>query len=489
MFRLLVIADVHYASQAAEAPEGPAERHRPLGRELMRRAVEDAARRGGFDAVALMGDLIDDGNAPCALADLRALRAEIRAAAPNVPLLVVGGNHDNQDDRVLDVFGSPPVPVALGGYRFCIFSDAYEEEKFGTRRRADRKLLRRLADRPGGPLVVLQHNPMNPPIEDDYPFMLTNREEVLRDYVEAGVLLSISGHYHPGQALNAADGVRYYTAAALVEPPFAYAVVTLAGREVSVQEHRLSLDQRAVVDVHAHTEFAYCGRGVSAAGAIDRARRFGLGGVCLTEHAPQLYCTAEDFWAARHVRDPAVWRSGRHSRMAQFRRAMEPLRGDFVRIGLEVELDADGRLTLLEEDRAWADLVLGAVHWMPEDISGLSDAAAASAFLRTNEAILACGVDVLAHPWRYLRSRGRAIPAESLAELARMLADTNTAAEINFHINEPVPSFVGECIRRGVKIALGSDAHEPWEAALLGAHVSLLKSAAGTEDIAGCLLR
>ena len=487
-FRLLVIADIHYVSDPTAAAEAPASRHVLLGRELLRRAIEDARRRGGFDAIALMGDLLEDGRAPYALADLRALRAEIDAAAPEGPLLVVAGNHDDHGEAVLDAFGARTGLVELGGYRFCVFCDAYEEAKYGTRRESDRRLLRELARRPGGPLVALQHNPMNPPIDSDYPFMLTNRREVLRDYADAGVLLSISGHYHAGQPLNAADGVRFYTAPALAEQPFPYALVTLDGQEVSVEERRLSLEPLPVIDTHAHTEFAYCGRDISAAGAIERARRFGLSGICLTEHAPQLYCTAEAFWAARHVHDPAVWRAGRHSRMADFRRAMEPLRSDFVRIGLEVELDADGCLTLREEDRAWVDRILGAIHWLPEDISERSDAAAASAFLRANEALLACGVDVLAHPCRYLRACGRPVPRELHAELAQMLADTDTAAEINLHINEPAVAFVRECIERGVKIAFGSDAHQPWEVALLAPNVSLLAEAAGGDDVARYLL-
>jgi histidinol phosphatase-like PHP family hydrolase len=490
-FRLLVIADTHYCSDRAEAAAAPAARHCLLGCELLRRAIEDAARRGPFDAVALMGDVINDARQLGAVGDLRHLREEVRAAAPGCPLLVVGGNHDNEDDIVLDAFGFRPGLVELGGYRFLAFSDAYEEGKYGTRRDADRRLLREVAGRPGGPIVVLQHSPMNPPIDSDYPFMLTNRRQVMRDYADCGVLLSLSGHYHPGQVLNAADGVRYCTAPGICEPPFAYAVVTLDGTEVAVEQRRLSLEHLPVlVDTHVHTELAYCAQDITAAAAIERARTFGLAGLYLTEHAPQLYCRGEDFWSGRHIRQPQCWRRAEHSRMGDFRRAVEPLRGDFVRIGLEVELDRDGRLTLHEEDRQWADLIVGAIHFLrrDDDPDALSDAELAREVMRTNEAILARGVDVLAHPWRLFRSRGRRSPAELYGDLADMLAATGTAAEMNLHNSYPDPAFFAECIRRGVKVALASDAHELWEVALLAAHVEMLRHAAGRQDISDLLL-
>ena len=489
MFRLLVIADIHYASDPAAAAAAPAGRQCLFGCELLRRAVEDARRGGPVDAIALMGDLINDSRQPNALGDLRRLRDGLRTAAADTPLLVVGGNHDNEGDLALDAFEFRPGLVELGGIRFLAFSDAYGPDDSATRRQADRQLLLDAAARDGGPVVVLQHNPMNPPIDDDYPFMLTNREPVLAEYARAGVLLSISGHYHAGQPLNRADGVLYFTAAALAERPFSYAVVSFDGRRVSVEPRRLWLgDGPALVDTHVHTQFAYCAPTTSAAAAIQRARAIGLAGVFLTEHAPQLYCQAEEFWVGRHVREPAVWRHGPRPRMAEFRREMDALRGGSVRIGLEVELDADGELTVLDGDRQWADRLVGAVHFLPEDAQALTDAGLKAAFLRTTEALLAQGVAVLAHPLRLFGWAGRAAPTDLYAPLADMLAATGTAAEVNFHINRPDAAFFAACIERGVKLAVGSDAHEPWEVGSLVRHDELIRQAAGRDDIAGLLL-
>ncbi|MDY7011333.1 MAG: metallophosphoesterase [Planctomycetota bacterium] len=491
-FRLLVIADSHYASCGDDVVSHP-KRRCDLGCELVRRAVIDADRRGAFDAIALMGDLIDNGTSPRAADDLRAVRDEILAAAPDTPLLVVPGNHDGDAEQMLGLFGQRPGLHAVGPYRFVTFVDSYVDDRICTRSEADRRFLADLAGSAGPPIVVLQHNPMNPNIAtDDYPFMLTNRREVMADYAAAGVLLSISGHYHTGQALNVADGVRYFTAPAVCEAPFRYAIITLRRRDVEVEIRPLALaDKPAIIDCHAHTEFAYCAEDVTAKDIIARARDFGLAGQCLTEHAGQLYCSAEDFWAARHIREPAIiWRSGKNCRMDEFRAAMLPLRDEFVRIGLEVGLDADGQLTIRDEDRDWPDLLIGAVHWIPENPDELNDAQLSAAFMRASQGLLASGVDVLAHPWRFFSRAKRPTPKELYGDLADILAATGTAAEINFHTNTPDPAFFAECIARGVKIALASDAHHTYEPGGFTAHLALLREAlrlcsgqAGTDDI------
>jgi hypothetical protein len=92
------------------------------------------------------------------------------------------------------------------------------------------------AARPDLPLVALQHAVLHPPIRRDYPYMLANHAAVMRGYEEGGVVLSLSGHYHAGQAPCVEGGVVYYTAPALCEAPHRFAHLRLAGREAMVRE-------------------------------------------------------------------------------------------------------------------------------------------------------------------------------------------------------------------------------------------------------------
>jgi len=226
-FRLLVLSDAHYAPTDAGLAGGPAERCCRLGRELLHRAIEDAERRGGFDAIALMGDMLNDGEADDAERGLADILSTIDAAAPETPLLVVPGNHDGDPDRFLAAFQQGPGMVELGGYRFVTFADTYDENDNCTRSAVARRSLMKWATQSDAPLIVLQHNPVYPDIVSDYPYMLANRIGVMTDYTQAGVFLSISGHYHAGQPLVAHNGVRYFTARSLATAPFPYTVITL----------------------------------------------------------------------------------------------------------------------------------------------------------------------------------------------------------------------------------------------------------------------
>ena len=487
-FRLLVLTDAHHDSLAdLSAPTG---RHCQLGSELVHRAINDAFRLGGFDAIAIMGDMIDRGQLSTAADDLRAVAAAIAQAAPGVPVLAVPGNHDGDAQRFKTIFGQSHDVVELGGYRFILFSDVYAEGDFATRPARQLARLRELSAAGGGPIVALQHNPMNPHIVSDYPYMLVNRDEVMEAYRQCGVLLSISGHYHGGQALSRHGEVSYVTVPALCEKPFSYAIVCLRGRQIGLEFRRLEMPAEAgLIDSHVHTEFAFCGAGVNARQAIQRAGTMGLAGLCLVEHAPQLYCTKEDFWPGTHIRVPSLWRNRTADRMSEFRRQILPLRSSFVRVGLEVELDADGQITLHEEDRDGLDLLLGAVHFLPTPAEQLSDAQLKRQFLAATEGLLRSGIDILAHPLRLFRWAKRATPSDMFEPLADMLAEFSVAAEINLHHNDPNEAFFTLCAKRGVKLALGSDAHTLSAVGDFWPHLEMLRRIAGSNDVQPLLWR
>jgi len=436
-----------------------------------------------------MGDLLNNGRLPTARATLAALRDEMLETSPKTPVIAAFGNHDFDAAIFTDVMGPLPSTHHVGGYRLVALADRYAPGDVGVRTDEGRSLLRRLGTESGGPLVVLQHNPMWPPIIADYPYMLTNDEAVRREYAEAGVLLSLSGHYHAGQPLSELDGVQYLTAPALSEAPFPYLLVTLKGQRVSVETRRLRLpDRPALVDSHVHTEFGYCAQGMVTSEVLARAQMIGLAGLCLTEHAPQLYSLKDDFWVGRHIDHPDLWRKAVRQRMDDYCRTLKPLSNGYVRVGLEVEADAEGHLTLHDEDRQWPDLLIGAVHFLGEDAGSLTDAQFTARFMRTAETLVTRGVQVLGHPWRVFQWAKRPVPTEMFVRLAEMLAATGTAAEINFHGNQPQAGFMEACLARGVKVALGSDSHRLHEVGSLGPHLDLLQRLAGRDDISDLLL-
>ena len=266
--------------------------------------------------------------------------------------------------------------------------------------------------------------------------------------------------------------------------PFSYALVCAGSDGLVVEQRQLVSDAGDWADTHIHTEFAYCGTDVTAAGAVESGRRYGLAGLCLTEHAGQLYVEANDFWSANFIHKPELWRAGSRQRMDDYLALTAPLRADDVLVGFESEVDIDGKLILRDEDRGRADLLLGAVHWINADTDAMTEAQFATAFCRQTEQVLAAGVDVLVHPVRLFARKGMAIPDDVQQTVAKLLAETDTPGEINFHKNDTPAEFYSICLELGVKLSLGSDSHRIAQVGNLDSHVRLLHRLTGEEDIA-----
>lgn len=488
-FELLVMADIHYVHAAGGTCSVPS-RKGSLGRELALRAFKEYTRHSTPDAILLLGDLVDNGNAEGADIDLAELEKSLRALG--VPLIVVPGNHDGDPDRVLSIFSDAPGPHEVRGACVFTFSDQWDSKDVCHRREEEMQALAQECQ-PRRSVIVAQHNPIHPPIESSYPYMIAGSPGIRQRYDDLGVRVSLSGHYHPGQGLSSSGSCRFITCPALCEPPFRFLRVRMQGKDISVETFSLEMPgETKLFDGHCHTEFAYCGENVSVDEVVARARMFGLGGLCFAEHAGQLYISREGYWKAAHLRGRQILRegiSGGNSRMEDFKRKVLPARSDFVKVGLEVECDAEGQLTLLEEDREGWDHLVGAVHWLMPQHEGSTQTSAELGFMRTTEALLSQGVHVLAHPLRYFRRAKWTTPKHLYRPLARLMGQAGVAAEINWHVNDPDPEFFALCLEEGCKLALASDAHHLSEVGDFLPHVRVLHKAAGSRNLSDILYR
>ncbi|MGQ9663367.1 MAG: metallophosphoesterase, partial [Kiritimatiellia bacterium] len=475
---VLLLADLHYAgAQTLTRPCGS--RKCFLGLELAIRALCDALRSGKPDLVCLLGDLVELGTAPGAMEDLRQLADSLSKFG--IPILAVPGNHDRYPERVAQIFGGSPGLHQVGEYDFVLFHDRYDEHEVGTRPPEQSAFL--ASSNAGRPLVVLQHNPVLPPIESDYPYTIAQAEDIAEQYRRAGVFLSISGHYHAGLPPLHTNGTTYVVCPALCEYPYRYVRLTLEGhRIVALREVPLALPEFGeLIDAHVHTEFAYCASDITIAGTLVRADAFKLGLLGLCEHGDQLYFPRDNFWSRSDINHRvSILRAVQegHSRHAVYRNKVAQLPRARVRLGLEVEHDEEGDgIAGRPEDLAGYDYLIGSIHYVTRGAdSTLAQKEAERAFWARTKQLVRSGISVLGHPFRYFRRHNRSVPADLFKPVADLLAQHTVAAEINFHGDEPSPEFLSICVSRGVKLAIGTDAHSLVEVGDLKPHVDLLRS-------------
>ncbi|MBN1348501.1 metallophosphoesterase [candidate division KSB1 bacterium] len=481
---ILVLSDLHYIDKASHTGS-IGKRNSFLGPLLIQKALQRLAYQNiRLDLMVILGDVVDNGDADGAEIDLAGVAHT--AQDSGLPILALPGNHDGDAERFARIFGCHPGLHEINGYGLVLFHDSYAPDDTAARQHTELAQLKKIhAARPDLPLIALQHNPIHPHIESDYPYMLANADQVRTIYNESIVILSLSGHYHRGQPPHRVGNTMFYAAPAACEAPFIFSHVQVDGNDIRIHEHKLQMDVPGLTDVHCHTEYAYCGTTVTAEKDIRIAESMGIGKMYIVEHTFQLYFNQEDAWSYRWQTDQNMAKAGmtlNQGRMSQFKRFIRQFKSDYVGLGFEVDLCEDGSLLLADADRDGWDILLGAIHNIPGCAKGkTSQQRAEVLFLKETERLLEHPIQVLAHPFRFFRRMALAAPIHLYGTVAEMLARSGIAAEINFHTNEPDPRFIEECISRGVKIALGSDSHDLKEVGEFYPHLKVLERAGVTE--------
>jgi histidinol phosphatase-like PHP family hydrolase len=120
-----------------------------------------------------------------------------------------------------------------------------------------------------------------------------------------------------------------------------------------------------------------------------------------------------------------------------------------------------------------------------------SQAEAECLFLEETEKLIASGIDVLAHPFRFFQRESLQHRTPHLYDrVAAMLSSAGVAVEVNVHVNDPDPRFLRACIARGVRVALATDSHVPAEVGELAPHLRLLRQAGvGRRELSNVVYR
>ncbi len=477
--RIAAIADVHFAPGGQDERPGA-----EVSDVLLLRAVHRLNRFIRPDLTLLLGDLIDDGLAPDA-GECLARIGEIVGLIES-PVIAIPGNHDGPVEEFYAGLPRPADFVDVGGVRFVPLVDV-NEPQYNARRTEDG--FRQMAEAArgfGGPLVAVQHVPVCAPGATECPYNYTNSDEVLAAMRGHGYRLAVGGHFHDGFDLVRDGSVASLAAPTLCRAPFAFLLITLNGDDVHVERHELRMpDELGLFDAHVHTQFAYCSEDMEVGRAVRLAGEFGLAGLAFAEHSGQLYFGRERCYG------PDWLPFGTERAAAHDRRLdgyLGAVRGSGRPVALEVDCDYEGRPLVAGEDVAKVDFLIGAIHRLPELRSRAPDLErAGEEFLSLLERFAPCGISILAHPFRVFRRAGHPVPERLFAPTARLLREHGVAAELNFHSNEPPPDFVRMCLEAGVRLALGSDAHNLYEVGEFAPHLALLRECGYDGDLGDVL--
>ena len=210
-----------------------------------------------------------------------------------------------------------------------------------------------------------------------------------------------------------------------------------------------------IFDNHVHTQYAYCSQNnMLPETTIQIARDRGCG-ICIIEHAGQLYVSSEDYWSANFINNPSLIYNDNTNRMDEFIYYISKYRSEDVKIGLELDINRKGEIALRNEHLDLFDMFLGAVHNLPDHFDDVD-----RGFLWNIDVYCNYEIDILAHPFRIYKQKKLPRPTHLYSRVAKSLSKHGIAAEINFHTNEPDSEFFEICIENGVKVAFGSDAHK-----------------------------
>ncbi|MBL7076119.1 MAG: metallophosphoesterase [Kiritimatiellae bacterium] len=480
---IAVIGDLHYGRGEAE------NRHGDIADILLHRAVAHLNDIVKPDVTLVMGDVLDDGNAPGAVVKYRRLADILRDLRG--PHVIIPGNHDGDVKAFYRSFERVPGIMNVAGMRVLPFIDEDRPDYCAQRPVAELDRFRKAREGFDGPIIALQHVPVFPESAIDCPFNHLDADAIIKAMTAADVRLCVSGHYHPGHGPLQLGPTTVLTAPALDTFPFELLVIRLDGDRADVELHPLAVDSALELrDYHIHTEFGYCAQDAEFERGVDLGRRFGMVEVGFAEHSGQLYFTEEDYWGGRCHRAGVDAIAPYANRMDAYFEGAAAVRGPSVRIGLELDFDFQGRAVLLPRDRARADYLLGAIHRLGAlDHDRWEPAVVVEEFLWMVKKVASQDIDILAHPFRIIKRDSIEIDRTIIEHVVDALCWTNTAAEINFHLGGPPVEFIALCMDRGVKLALGGDAHHLLDVGNFAPHLALLKEAGAPSDLGEVLFR
>ncbi len=201
----------------------------------------------------------------------------------------------------------------------------------------------------------------------------------------------------------------------------------------------------AKFDFHVHTHYSD-GVGTVAAMA-EAAEARGLEAVAITDHGPEL-----------SVGTPR----GKLTPMLQDIRLAQEDAGTPVLAGIEANVvDEGGTIDVEDEFIGKLDILVVGIHKLGKAMGPVE--LARDYLGRAMRAVERHKIDVFAHPFYFHHYLAPHLLLEDLEEFVRLAAGRGVAMEVNMKYRVPDEDFLRLCLREGVKLSIGTDAHTAGE--------------------------
>ncbi|OHB52181.1 MAG: hypothetical protein A2Y10_00270 [Planctomycetes bacterium GWF2_41_51] len=428
-----------------------------------------------------MRDLVDGGDSQMARDWLPKIHQILDKLA--CPYIAVRGNHDPSAEYFYSVFERKD-QFDISGVRFLIFDDPEQPGFCASRSGNQISRFKSARANFNGPIISLQHVPLFPPGMSESPYNYINAEQIIAEMKKYNILMFISGHYHKGIGHIHSQGINFIASPAVCVLPFKYMIIDIDDEKVTAAVDNLQIpSELGLIDRHVHTQFAYCSENMDVASILKIYKDFGLADVVFTEHSGQLYFDKDSFWTGQCYVKGLVGIEENVNRMPKYFELIKKNNVPAESIGLEVDFDYAGRPMIRAADRAKARFFIGSIHKLEEMWKEPVDwKLVEEEYLRRTQAILENGVNVLAHPFRMFHRSGSGVKRDLFEKVIKMLRQSKTAAEVNFHSQEAEAEFVEMCINSGVKLSLSSDCHNMYEVGELWPHLKMLEKIGVTNN-------
>lgn len=218
-------------------------------------------------------------------------------------------------------------------------------------------------------------------------------------------------------------------------------------------------------DFHVHTHYS---DGTSEpVKMVEAATARGLKGIAITDHGPELSVGISP------------------TKIGQMMNDVEIVKKDAdipVLLGIEANIiGLDGGIDIDEEALDRLELVVGGLHNLASP-ARVSEAIAKDYLETVMNTIKLQKIDVLAHPFWFHEDLSKYISQEDMEDFAKLAMEKGVAIELNTKYHSPSREVLTTCLREGVKLSLGTDAHTPREVGDLTWQMNIIKKVGAKKE-------